>query len=54
MTPLGMRGVREANVSSWRRKNTFADTPMEMQPVRLEVERPRYRCDVCKNMVVPN
>ena len=36
-----------------KRKNLFADTPMEMQPVRLEVERPRYRCDVCKCMVVP-
>lgn len=36
-----------------RRTNTFADTPMQMQPVRLEVARPRYRCDACKRMVVP-
>lgn len=36
-----------------RRTNTFADTPMQMQPVRLEVTRPRYRCDACKTMAAP-
>lgn len=30
------------------RKITFADTPQHMQPVRLEIDRPRYRCDVCR------
>lgn len=25
----------------------FADTPQQMQPVRLVIDRPRYRCDVC-------
>ncbi len=36
-----------------RRTNTFADTPMQMQPTKLEIIRPRYRCEVCKTMVVP-
>lgn len=37
-----------------RRKNIFADTPMQMQPVRLEIYRPRYRCDVCGKTVMPD
>ncbi|HUI46099.1 MAG TPA: ISL3 family transposase [Nitrospirota bacterium] len=36
-----------------RRTNTFADTPLQMQPTKLEIIRTRYRCDVCKKMVVP-
>ena len=36
-----------------KRSNTFADTPMQMQPVRLEIYRPRYRCDVCGKMFSP-
>lgn len=31
-----------------RRKIAFADTPQQMQPVRLQIERPRYRCDQCR------
>ncbi len=30
------------------RKIAFADTPQQMQPVRLEIDRPRYRCDACR------
>ena len=52
-TPPVCEGCGKPMYRHGKRKNTFADTPMEMQPVRLEVERPRYRCDVCKNMVVP-
>lgn len=26
----------------------FADTPQQMQPVRLAIDRPRYRCDACR------
>lgn len=29
------------------RKIAFADTPQQMQPVRLEIDRPRYRCEDC-------
>ena len=36
-----------------RRANVFADTPMQMQPVRLEISRPRYRCDTCGKTVTP-
>lgn len=36
-----------------RRMNTFADTPMHMQSVRLEISRPRYRCKSCGTMVTP-
>ena len=36
-----------------RRTNSFADTPMQMQPVRLEISRPRYRCDVCGKTITP-
>lgn len=36
-----------------RRSNIFADTPMQMQPVRLEIFRPRYRCDGCGKTVTP-
>lgn len=30
------------------RKITFADTPQQMQPVRLQISRPRYRCHACR------
>jgi len=36
-----------------RRTNVFADTPMQMQPVRLEISRPRYRCTSFGAMVTP-
>ena len=36
-----------------RRSNVFADTPMQRQPVRLEITRPRYRCDNCGKTVTP-
>ncbi len=36
-----------------KRPNIFADTPMQMQPVRLEIKRPRYRCDECGKMSTP-
>lgn len=37
-----------------RRTNVFADTPMQMQPVRLEISRPRYRCVVCAKISTPD
>lgn len=36
-----------------KRKNTFADTPMQMQPARLEIFRPRYRCSECGKTLTP-
>lgn len=36
-----------------KRKNTFADTPMQMQPTRLEITRPRYRCATCGKTLTP-
>lgn len=30
------------------RKIAFADKPQQRQPVRLEIDRPRYRCDACR------
>lgn len=36
-----------------RRTNIFADTPMQMQPVRLEISRPRYRCSSCGTISTP-
>ncbi len=36
-----------------RRASIFADTPMQMQPVRLEINRPRYRCETCGKTVTP-
>ncbi|MDY7576538.1 ISL3 family transposase [Actimicrobium sp. CCI2.3] len=36
-----------------RRSSIFADTPMQMQPVRLEIMRPRYRCETCGKTVTP-
>jgi len=36
-----------------RRCGSFADTPMQMQPVRLEITRPRYRCDACGMTITP-
>ena len=37
-----------------RRTNIFADTPMQMQPVRLEISRPRYRCITCSKISTPD
>ncbi|WP_327858358.1 ISL3 family transposase [Acinetobacter guillouiae] len=34
------------------RSNQFADTPMQMTPVTLEVVRTRYRCRDCKKVVM--
>ena len=36
-----------------RRASIFADTPIQMQPVRLEINRPRYRCETCGKTVTP-
>ncbi|MDY0191810.1 MAG: ISL3 family transposase [Desulfuromonas sp.] len=35
------------------RKNKFSDTPLYMEPVRLEVQRPRFRCESCGKMTMP-
>ncbi|WP_339205248.1 ISL3 family transposase [Paenibacillus sp. FSL K6-3182] len=34
------------------RKNKFSDTPLYMEPVRLEVQRPRFRCESCGKMAM--
>ncbi len=34
-----------------QRINHFADTPLQMQPVKIEVIRTRYRCSECKSMI---
>ncbi|EMH0061283.1 ISL3 family transposase [Providencia rettgeri] len=36
-----------------QRINSFADTPIQMQPVKIEVVRTRYRCSSCKIMITP-
>jgi len=36
-----------------KRTSIFADTPLQMQPTRLEIVRPRYRCDACGKMMLP-
>ena len=36
-----------------RRTSVFADTPIQMQPARLEIARPRYRCHACGKTVTP-
>ena len=36
-----------------QRINHFADTPLQMQPVKIEVVRTRYRCSGCKSMITP-
>ncbi|KXO81259.1 transposase [Acinetobacter venetianus] len=36
-----------------QRINQFADTPLQMQPVKIEVVRTRYRCSECKSMITP-
>ncbi|MDE2421663.1 MAG: ISL3 family transposase [Gammaproteobacteria bacterium] len=36
-----------------KRTNNFADTPIQMQPVVLEVIRTRYRCSACNTMHTP-
>lgn len=35
------------------RKNKFSDTPLYMEPVRLEIKRPRFRCESCGKMAMP-
>lgn len=35
------------------RKNKFSDTPLYMEPVRLEIHRPRFRCEKCGKMSMP-
>lgn len=35
------------------RKNKFSDTPLYMEPVRLEIQRPRFRCEKCGTMTMP-
>ena len=35
------------------RKNKFSDTPLYMEPVRLEILRPRFRCEACGKMAMP-
>lgn len=35
------------------RTNKFMDTPLYMEPVRLEVRRPRFRCELCGKMAMP-
>lgn len=37
-----------------KRTSIFADMPIQMQPVRLEIVRPRYRCDSCGKMSSPD
>lgn len=34
-----------------QRVNHFADTPLQMKPVKIEVIRTRYRCSECKGMI---
>lgn len=36
-----------------RRENIFADTPIQMLPVRLKISRPRYRCVSCSKVFTP-
>lgn len=35
------------------RKNKFSDTPLYIEPVRLEIQRPRFRCESCGKMAMP-
>lgn len=37
-----------------QRSNMFADLPIQNQPVKLEVIRPRYRCKDCHALVTAN
>ncbi|NMP24270.1 ISL3 family transposase [Sulfobacillus harzensis] len=62
----GITIVAEVNEDEWpecfnchtplyrhgRRTQVFADTPIQMQPVRLEIARPRYRCNTCGKTVM--
>ncbi|HAD30377.1 MULTISPECIES: ISL3 family transposase [unclassified Methylophaga] len=43
-TPMHKHGTR---------KNRFSDTPLYMEPVRLEIQRPRFRCESCGKMAMP-
>ena len=43
-TPMHKHGTR---------KNRFSDTPLYMEPVRLEIQRPRSRCESCGKMAMP-
>jgi transposase len=35
------------------RTNRFSDTPMQMEPVRLDIKRPRFRCETCGHIEMP-
>lgn len=37
-----------------QRSNMFADLPIQNQPVKLEVLRPRYRCKDCQALIIAN
>ena len=37
-----------------QRINHFADIPIQMQPVKIEVVRTRYRCSECKSIITPH
>lgn len=37
-----------------QRSNMFADLPIQNQPVKLEVIRPRYRCKECQSLFTAN
>jgi transposase len=43
-TPMHKHGTRV---------NKFSDTPIYMEPVRLEIKRPRFRCESCGTMAMP-
>jgi transposase len=62
----GITIVAEVNEDDWpecfnchtplyrhgRRTQVFADTPIQMQPVRLEIARSRHRCNTCGKTVM--
>lgn len=37
-----------------KRKYQYADTPMHGKPVKVEIERQRYRCNACGTVVTPD
>jgi transposase len=51
-TPL-CEGCGKPMYKHGRRKNVFADIAKGMKPVRLEILRPRYRCDACGRLSIP-
>ncbi len=36
-----------------QRTQIFADTPLQMQPVKLKISRPRFRCGECNKIIIP-